>query len=631
MKRIIFILFALVILMPSCNDTMLEHKYEQENEQIIMQDTPFSWKNDIPALRASASTQKEMASLDMERIFREDMEDERFGIPPRFGYRHSVNYNLENSGEWITLPDGSKLWRLTISSPGALSINLLYDKFWIPDGAKFWIYSTDRRQLLNTMTSANNSGTRDDIQGFATGLVFSDQITLEYFLPSSATEIGFISIAYVVHGYRHIRSSGVSTRINFGGSQRCHININCPEGQPWRNERNAVALILIDGFRLCTGFLINTTANDRRPLFMTANHCLPMGIDAVNSPSLPHWTFIWHFESPMCADTFPTRWTTTTGGRLIANNPISDFALLNLTGTNSDPRNRADITTYFLGWDRSGNPGVDEWVGIHHPAGDIKKISFANQIQNVPSQTIWGSGAISPPNTLWHVSWYRGLVEGGSSGSPLINRNRKVIGQLFGSPAGQTCETTNPVSRYGRFDVSWTGTTTGIPHPDRERRLGHWLAPGRENNAPLTMCSSPPVIHSITHVNSVGAPVHTPIHRGPVFFAVNHNCPDVATSVTWSIFPSLGVVMSPWCRNSVQVGFAALGHYTITASVTNACGTTTFSQNITVVDPWPPVNPPPVVTCPYCLTPSNMPPGCPRCLLSAPPQLMSCPLEEQTK
>jgi len=60
------------------------------------------------------------------------------GFPPRFGYRHDVNYNMENSGEWTDLPNGDKIWRLAISCPGALSINLLYDRFWLPDDAKFF-------------------------------------------------------------------------------------------------------------------------------------------------------------------------------------------------------------------------------------------------------------------------------------------------------------------------------------------------------------------------------------------------------------------------------------------------------------------------------------------------------------
>lgn len=140
--------------------------------QISTQEEPVSFKTNIPALRTSERTVKSFASLDMKIIEQEDIEDESNGRPPRFGYRHEVNYNLDNSGEWTDLPDGNKVWRLVISCPGALSINLLYDKFWIPDGAKFFVYSTDRKHSIGAFTSVNNNGDRENIQGFATGLVW---------------------------------------------------------------------------------------------------------------------------------------------------------------------------------------------------------------------------------------------------------------------------------------------------------------------------------------------------------------------------------------------------------------------------------------------------------------------------
>lgn len=257
-------IFTLIVLLLSC---CVVHG------QISTDETPISFRTNVPVLERSDRTMKSFSSLNMKKIEQEDMEDESNGRPPRFGYKHEVNYNLENSGEWIELTDGSKLWRLTISCQGALSINLLYDKFWIPDGAKFFVYSNDRRYSIGAFTSINNNGDRKDIQGFATGLVYGDQVTLEYYLPDDVKEIGIISVAYVVHGYRYILLPN-SEKAGYGQSGDCQVNVNCTEGQNWQNEKNAVAMILVNGNRLCTGSLVNTTANDFRPLFLTADHCL---------------------------------------------------------------------------------------------------------------------------------------------------------------------------------------------------------------------------------------------------------------------------------------------------------------------------------------------------------------------
>jgi hypothetical protein len=141
--------------------------------QISTQEKPLSLRIDIPVLQRSEKTQKTMPSLNMRKIEQEDKKDEANGMPPRFGFRHEVNYNLDNSGEWAVLPDGSRIWRLAVSCPDAKSINLLYDKFWIPDGAKFFVYSNDQKHCIGAITSVNNKGDRKDIQGFATGLVYS--------------------------------------------------------------------------------------------------------------------------------------------------------------------------------------------------------------------------------------------------------------------------------------------------------------------------------------------------------------------------------------------------------------------------------------------------------------------------
>lgn len=77
------------------------------------------------------------------------------------------------------LPNGDKIWRLIIHCPGSLSINLLYNKFWIPADAKFFIYSNDKKYSIGAITAANNKGDSINVQGFATGLVYGDTVTLE--------------------------------------------------------------------------------------------------------------------------------------------------------------------------------------------------------------------------------------------------------------------------------------------------------------------------------------------------------------------------------------------------------------------------------------------------------------------
>ena len=107
-----------------------------------------------------------MPAVDIAKLQAEDEADAKLGRPFRFGYAHSVNINLMEAGHWQTLENGDRLLRLTIAAPDALSINLLFDKFWLPEGAKFFIYSNDRKHSIGAFTSANNQGSRNDIQGF---------------------------------------------------------------------------------------------------------------------------------------------------------------------------------------------------------------------------------------------------------------------------------------------------------------------------------------------------------------------------------------------------------------------------------------------------------------------------------
>ena len=206
----------------------------QANAQISTREVPTGFKYDFGKEQMPVIV---MPAIDTIKLQAEDKEEEQLGIPPRFGFIHSVELNLLDAGYWHTLETGDKLCQLTIVCPDALSINLLYDKFWLPEGAKFFIYSQNKRHHIGAFTDFNNKGTKNAVEGFATGLIYGNTIILEYYVPENCTEKAIISISGIVHGYRYILpqsgygsvpGNNPSEKIGFNQSGNCQVNISCP-------------------------------------------------------------------------------------------------------------------------------------------------------------------------------------------------------------------------------------------------------------------------------------------------------------------------------------------------------------------------------------------------------------------
>lgn len=458
------------------------------NAQLSTYEKPPSYSMKSELLKYDDKNIKVMPPIDLAKLLEEDKEEEAHGLPPRFGFKHKVNLNTENSGQWYKLDDGRKMWRLKISCPGAKSINLLYDKFWLPEGGKFFIYSGDKRQCIGAFTTINNKGDRKEPRGFATELVVGDESVLEYYTPKEQTEEAIISIDYVVQGYKKLAflnkyyAKEENELQDYGGSGACQVNVNCsPEGDDWQMEKRAVAMIVVDGHRSCSGSLINNTWENQAPYFLTADHCVEPN-DAIYNPNIDNYSFYWNYETPGCGNTGDPPYSSTSGAIVVANNASSDFALLRLT---EDPKNNLNIDPFYMGWDRSGSPGRGG-VCIHHPRGDVKKIATHNII---PITSNCFNGYNGYDDNFWKIYWNgtlngHSVTEGGSSGSPLINNQKRVIGQLYGAGycSNRNCsDPINDIGNYGKFNISWTGNNNS----DYRRRLDHWLDPG--NTGRLTL------------------------------------------------------------------------------------------------------------------------------------------------
>ncbi len=374
-----------------------------------------------------------MPEVDVTTLLAEDDARKAAGIkgPYRFGKSHAVELGLENSGVWHSMSNGDRVWRLMVQCPGAFSINMTFHRFVIPDGAQVFLYN-EAGDVLGGFEAGSNPGHEQ----LGVDLLAGDRVTVEYVEPARVAGQGALSIGQVTHGYRDVFNM---TKV-LGESGSCNNNVKCPEGDPWRPQIRSVA-IMLDGGGFCTGQLINNCNNDGVPYFLTANHCLE------GTPTNNTFVYRFNWESPQCAQNLNGPMTMSiSGATRLYNNTTSDVALLRLTSTPP-----ASYNVFYTGWDRSTSTPTGGVVGIHHPAGDVKKISFENQA--VSSQT-WGGAQ------CWKVNdWDDGTTEGGSSGSGLWNQNGLLIGQLFG---GYAACGNNLEDNYGKFSVSYAGLQTWL-------------------------------------------------------------------------------------------------------------------------------------------------------------------------
>ena len=379
----------------------------------------------------------------------EDQIAEENGMLPRTSVIIPVLLNMDNAGEWTLLPGGAKIWRLTIRAPDAIAIMLYYDRFFIPGGGKLFIYNAERTHVLGAYTSNTNPGDKK----FATEFVAGNEIILEYNEPQNqGNHKPDIQISGIGYGYHYLDVYQTKYTHFIGGFNRsCQVNINCSEGNNWQDHKKGVAKTVApvgnSGY-LCSGSLVNNTAQDLTPYYLSAHHCFDD-----SKISFDQIIFYFHYESEGCETTAPTGTKTMVGAQLLVDLPIkgsSDGALLKLNSAIP-----ADYGVYYNGWDRSNMPATSG-VGIHHPKGEVKKIAtFTEPLSHSKWTGQYGPGA---DNAHWKVIFAKtqsgyGQTEGGSSGSPLFNTAGLVTGTLTGGSAANC--TWGSDNWYGKLWYHW--------------------------------------------------------------------------------------------------------------------------------------------------------------------------------
>ena len=332
--------------------------------------------------------------------------------PFQFAFPVPVDLTPENSGSIVQYQD-EVIWTVGIRSKSAKSINLILSPFHIPDSSYIYVYDSKRTTVRGAFKSNNNN--RHDILPIMP--VPGEDIILEYHIPVGVYWKGTLGISQVAHDYLGIFSSKTKDdRYNL--SQPCNVDINCPDGAEWAQEKNAVCRIIIGGIELCTGVMVNNTNQQNIPFLLTAQHCIMDDNDASRS------LFLFGYESPWCDGPDGRVLHSISGSDLLSTYEIIDFSLVELS---SFPP--FTYHPYLAGWDVSAVI-PQRTVTIHHPAGDVKKITIDID------QPVTGTYPGYSTDGFWQIlQWDLGTTEQGSSGSPLFDENHRVIGLLTGGEA----------------------------------------------------------------------------------------------------------------------------------------------------------------------------------------------------
>lgn len=401
------------------------------------------------------------------------------GAPLKVGVLLPTDLTIDNAGSWNTLPDGKRVWRLQVQAKDAIALMLSFRDFYIPENGKLFIYSSDKTHLIGAFTHHTNPPTKE----YATEFLAGDKIILEYEAGISENEHPRIAIDAVGYGYNHLHVSRTMADTGPGTSGSCMVNINCEEGEAWQTEKNGVCQMTLpigNYIYICSGALVNNTAEDLKPYILSAFHCIDLDIP-VTEKNLNKYTFYFHFEHTGCENNSSiASYRTITGCKKIAGIPLdggSDGLLLLLNQTIPEHYN-----AYYNGWDRS-NTAAQSGVGIHHPSGDYMKISTFNKVAR--TSTWYGIDNIKgAPNAHWNVVFEQtanghAVTEGGSSGSPLFNQNKQIVGTLSGGSS--SCEKPNGANTYGKLYYHWDQ----YPNKDNTSRMDIYLDPNHTGKTQL--------------------------------------------------------------------------------------------------------------------------------------------------
>lgn len=395
---------------------------------------------------------------------------------------------------------------MSFRSPGAAGLRLGLRVHALPDAARirgytqggatvFELSGADILAAIRRNRDAGDVGPRG--RTVWTPVVESDEMTLEIVLPpgadSEAVRVAMPVLSHLTMTARQLDTVLAATAAS------CEVDVSCSSDVDDPSRATARMIFVRDGASYaCTGTLLNDSQSSGTPYLLSANHC----IDSQTAAS--SLVTYWSFRSASCNSRVlsPQAQQVNGGATLLYASTATDTAFMRLN-------NPAPAAAAFAGWSASlPSTGLD-LIGIHHPRGDLQKVSrgilagFLNC--DVPDPNTFScNGASQATGSYVNARWSSGTVESGSSGSGLfaaIGGTRYLVGQLKGGSA--SCQSPAGLNAYGRFDVAYATA------------LSRWLSPGAGSPASITAAAASPAVPRVPvhrfYNLATGAHFYTPL------------------------------------------------------------------------------------------------------------------------
>lgn len=419
--------------------------------------------------------------------------------------------------------NGRYYYLYKINSPDAKALQVYFKKYLLTKDSKLFFYA-DNGFILGEFNDNNNPDSQNKGLEFGIQPIPGNTFYIELSYPIGSTEKPSLITDKIIHSFTEFYGGA------YGTAGNCHKNIACDangtSADKFRNIKS-VGLMLYPIYQSgtnthnysasCSGNLMNNTAQNGEPYFLTAAHCI--GYEAANNNI--SWSSelitLFNYEALTCTSNgsnapYQLSNNSVLGCTLLTQSPFNanDYALIKLSSTASA---LAQYRVCYAGWDNnpsaySVNPTNS--YGVHHPKGDAKKISYVNNIYPVMgynSTVLSGSFGYysmglsqnSQGNFLQN-SWRNGIVEKGSSGSPLFNSFDRLVGSLsvgpdpskFNCDAPNIYNSTGPTfyTYYSRFSNNYYTMSAWLnPNGTNVQAIGPYCP----NNSLLIGSPAPPI------------------------------------------------------------------------------------------------------------------------------------------